>query len=109
MDARCCICKSEVQNSTDMPLIYGHCKRSGHYKSRCFEIIGYPEHWKNRGGGRAGHGRGQGNGNHGGRGAMANAVQGRTGVVIEELGTSNNTVQMPSLAQGPINVNVRYM
>ncbi|KAK6138412.1 hypothetical protein DH2020_027843 [Rehmannia glutinosa] len=79
-----------------------YCQRPGHDKSRCFEIIGYPEHWKNRGGGRAGRGRGRGGGNRGGRGARANAVQAQASTVTGEVEIPSNTVQMPSLTQAQL-------
>ncbi|KAK1370548.1 hypothetical protein POM88_036640 [Heracleum sosnowskyi] len=78
-----------------------HCKRQGHDKTRCFELIGYPEHWKNRGG-KLGRGRGRGDGGRGFRGAMANAIQGRAGVISNEESTSGNIVQLPSLTQGQL-------
>ncbi|GKV43433.1 hypothetical protein SLEP1_g50721 [Rubroshorea leprosula] len=38
-----------------------HCKKVGHTKERCFEIIGYPAHWKPIGGKGKGRGDGQRN------------------------------------------------
>lgn len=58
----------------------GHCGKTGHEASECFQVIGYPEWWgdRPRGGGR---GSGRGRGGTGGRGkwggVRANAV--RTG------------------------------
>nr|DAD45322.1 TPA_asm: hypothetical protein HUJ06_003552 [Nelumbo nucifera] len=46
----------EGRDSADLLVVCTHCKRHGHDKSRCFEIIGYPKHWKNRNGGKAGRG-----------------------------------------------------
>ncbi|KAK1389421.1 hypothetical protein POM88_017599 [Heracleum sosnowskyi] len=78
-----------------------HCKRQGHDKTRCFELIGYPEHWKNRGA-KLGRGRGRGDGGRGFRGAMSNSIQGRAGVISNEESTSGNIVQLPSLTQGQL-------
>jgi gag-polypeptide of LTR copia-type/Retrotransposon gag protein len=79
--------------SGDRP-VCSHCNKVGHEKTRCFELIGYPEGWGRgargsrggRSGGRGGRGRGQAN---------ANVVQG--------AGTSSekeSRVSIPGLSDG---------
>ncbi|KAK9725514.1 hypothetical protein RND81_05G149700 [Saponaria officinalis] len=48
-----------------------NCNRFGHVRSKCFDLIGYPKSWKDRGrepGGSTGRGRGYGQPSTGGRG-----------------------------------------
>ncbi|XP_056866791.1 uncharacterized protein LOC130512633 [Raphanus sativus] len=54
-------------------IVCSHCGRTGHEKKECWQLVGFPE-WFNERGGRGGRGRGRGRGNN----LKGNAVQAAT-------------------------------
>lgn len=67
--------KVEFLSGRNRDRVCSHCGKTGHEKSTCWQIIGYPEWMTERGGGRGGRGfsRGNGRGSGAGRGRGATA------------------------------------
>lgn len=64
---------NSILRSNNKTMLCSHCGRSGHEKRDCWQIIGFPDWWAERGQGR-GVGRGQrGRGNGRGRGQVTTA------------------------------------
>nr|AAD19784.1 putative retroelement pol polyprotein [Arabidopsis thaliana] len=68
-----------------------NCGRTGHEKKECWQIVGFPDWWSERNGGRGSNGRGRGGrGSNGGRGQ---------GQVMAAHATSSNSSVFPEFTE----------